>query len=322
MTTLYQRFMCELPEIRPWRLRNGVDAYGFTKLLSDRLGIPFTPRVFADWLHGWCWGDPSILLFDLLGTRRDSTVVVTCPEQMDYLCDMGFTDVRIGGLPFAYVQSSKTTRLSDCLLAIPPHSAPSKSLRNYPYDYFDYLESLKVDFEDIFVMIHHCDFDTDHRINAERRGLKAFMGARPDDSNALCRVRRIMDQVEVVTSNTVGSHMVYALYCGCRFSFCGPMYDYSDITESQYRHHPKYSQKRIQSLIEHHQKDYLEKRFGKFFVEHPQFGVADLEYASFEIGAKNMMNGRAIKDALGWTVFGQLGGYLTSAARRVRATIK
>ena len=46
-------------------VRNAISAYGIDYLISNKLKLPFTPKSFAFWIHGWVWGkisSPSDLL--------------------------------------------------------------------------------------------------------------------------------------------------------------------------------------------------------------------------------------------------------------------
>ena len=71
----------------------------------------------------------------------------------------GFTDVRLGGLPFAYIQRQHTHCQTDALLAFPPHSAEVGRVTADQGVYFDYLETLKHDFESIYVCVHYLDMN-------------------------------------------------------------------------------------------------------------------------------------------------------------------
>lgn len=311
-----------LPPFSPLKITSVVDRYGFSSILAERCGRHYVPRSFANWIHGWVWHDePTAELLACATLPRDVTVVVANEREQAALSEAGFLDVRIGGLPFSYVKRRHQTRYADSLLAFPPHSAESANVAG-DQTYLDFLESMKGNFESIYVSIYYLDMNGATHRGALARGLRVIPGARPDDANSLIRVRAILDSFEYVTSNVMGSHMLYALYAGCTFSFCGPIYVYtvSDFLGSGNPH--RSSLEYVRQLQELHSETYLRGRFGKFFVENPRLGVADIAFAEEAIGVRFNMEPSEIESALGWGIAGQVRGYLSGARRRIARLVR
>jgi hypothetical protein len=174
---------------------------------------------------------------------------------------------------------------------------------------------MKQDFESIYVSVHYLDMNGPLHKDALGRGLHVVQGARPDDANSLLRTRRMLDSFTHVTSNVMGSHMLYALFAGCKFSFCGPMYSYD---ESIFRTAGYHS---IDQLVKLFSEFYIREKFSKYFVNHPRMGLVDKSFAADSIGEKFIMSPREIEDALSWTVSGQIIGYATGARRRLSRLI-
>jgi hypothetical protein len=309
-----------LPPFVPVKITSGVDRYGFSSVLASRCGRRVVPRSFANWVHGWMWHEE--LTAELLACSklpREVRIVVCNDNERQALVDEGFLDVRIGGLPFAYVQRQHESRHADALLAFPPHSAESEKVTVDQGRYMDYLESLKNDFEAVYVSIYYLDMGGAMHKAALARGLRVIQGARPDDANSLVRMRSILDSFSYVTSNVMGSHMLYALFAGCRFSFCGPIYGYDDIclVGNPHGHTTDYLQQGLYLQSE----PYLRKRFGRFFVDNPHMGIEDLPFAEVAIGMRFIMTPDEIEDALGWSIAGQVRGYVSGARRRLARTI-
>jgi len=229
----------------------------------------------------------------------------------------GFRDVRLGGLPFAYVPRQHTSRFADSLLAFPPHSAESERVTVDQGAYLDYLESLKQDFEAIYISIYHLDMGGAMHKAALARGLRVIQGARPDDANSLLRMRSILDSFTYATSNVMGSHMLYALFAGCQFSFCGPIYGYDESVFLGGGNPHGLSSDYVRQILELQSEPYLRERFERFFVSHPRMGVQDVRFAEDAIGIRFVMSPDQIEDALGWSVLGQVRGYVTGARRRL-----
>ena len=147
------------------------------------------------------------------------------------------------------------------------------------------------------------------------RGLHVVQGARPDDANSLLRIRSMLDSFTHVTSNVIGSHMLYALFAGCKFSFCGPIYSYD---ESILRAAGFHSLDQLVNLLS---ESYIREKFSQYFVNHPRMGLVDESFAADSIGEKYIMSPQEIEDALGWTVGGQIKGYATGLRRRLSCSI-
>jgi hypothetical protein len=316
MHSIQNEFLANLPPFMPIKKMAGVDRYGFSSLLARRCGRRNVPRSFANWIHGWVWSEePTPELLASANLPRDLTIIVCKATEQLALKSAGFTDIRLGGLPFAYVQPQHTARQATSLLAFPPHSSEAGRVTLDQGAYFDYLESIKHDFESLYVSLHYLDMNGPLQKAALARGLKVVQGARPDDANSLLRTRSTLDSFTYVTSNVMGSHMLYALFAGCKFSFCGPIYTYD---ESIFRIAGYQS---IDQLVKLFSDSYLRGKFNKFFVNHPRLGVADKYFAADSIGERFIMHPQDIEDALGWTFAGQIKGYAAGASRRLIRTI-
>ena len=312
----------QLPPIVPAKITSGVDRYGFSNLLAKRCGRRVVPRSFAEWVHGWMWHDePTDALLACSKLPRDITIVVCNEKESTTLVDAGFRDVRIGGLPFSYVQRQHESRHTDALIAFPPHSAESERVTADQVSYMNYLESLKNDFEAVYVSIYHLDMGGAMHKAALARGLHVIQGARPDDANSLVRMRSILDSFSYVTSNNCGSHMLYALFAGCRFSFCGPIYVHDESVFLGQGNPNGHTNEYVRLILDLQSEPYLRKRFGRFFVNNPRMGIEDFPFAENAIGMRFVMAPDEIEDALGWGVAGQIRGYASGLRRRLARKI-
>lgn len=313
----------QLPPSLPTRMRSGVDYYGLSSVLAKRCGRSSVPRSFANWVHGWVFNEnPTPVHLSCATLPREMKIVVRNINEKLAMNAAGFTDVIVGGLPFAYVNRQCRHRLPNSLLAFPPHSSAGEYERADQCQYLDYLESLRQDFDSIYLSIYHLDVGSPLYKAAQSRGIRVLQGARLDDANSLLRTRHSLDLFTHVTSNVIGSHMLYALYAGCKFSFAGPMhtFDPSILLDNIKAH--KYSSEYIQSVVSSSSEPYLRQRFGRFFVNHPSMGLQDVDFAKDEIGFKSILSLDEIEDALGWRLLGQINGYASSAKRRLIRNVK
>lgn len=291
-----------MPPSIPIRIKSGVDRYGFSRILARRINLRYVPRSFANWVHGWVWcTDDMAVQIACSDLPKDLSIVVNNEGDRLVLVAEGFLNVRCGGLPFAYVAKQHDFRHDDALLVIPPHSSEPLlgKLTATQEDYFDYIESIMKDFDYVYVSIHQLDINTPLHYAALSRGLKVIQGAAPSDANGLIRVRTLLDGFKYVTSNVMGSHMLYALYAGCHFSFAGSFFSYphSELIGTE--------------------KD-TRQRYSRFFCQHPRRGLRDIEFAVKSIGEKYILQSHEIIDALGWSVAGQVSGYSKVFQRKWR----
>ncbi len=296
-----------------------MDRYGLSHVLARYCGLHAPRRSFANWVHGWIWDEElTAEVLSCARLPREVSIVVRDERERDALNREGFLNVVVGGLPFAYVQPQHSSRHADALLAIPPHSAEVERLTRGQGEYMDYLESLKGAFDGVYVSIFHLDWDGPMHRAAVDRGLHIVQGARPDDANSLVRVRALFEAFDFVTTNTIGSHFVYALYAGSRFSFCGPLFIYDEEILLGNGNAHGHSRGYIDRLIEIQSEDYLRRRYGRFFAAEPRSGVVDRVFGSDEVGTAAMLPPSDVMDALGWTPWGQAIGYAKGALRRLR----
>ena len=319
--------LIDLPKTIPIKLRNGVDRYGFSYVLAQRCNRRKPPRSFAFWIHGWrnTKGFPeSKLTAELLACQylpKDTTIVVRNDVEKQVVVREGFSDVLIGGLPFAYIKQQHSKRHKDCLLTFLPHSVEFVRTKSDQKQYMDYLESLKNDFESIYVSLYSIDNLGPMEKAAKHRGLNTIQCAKPDDRNSLFRIRSILDSFEYVTTNVWGSHMLYALYSGCKFSFTGPIYEYKEELFSTKKVNNIYSKKSHESLEYLQSEEYLRSNYSYFFKDNPKQGINDLVFAKEEIGEKNLLTKPQIEKALGWSLKDQVKGYGLGGIRRLLRTI-
>jgi hypothetical protein len=311
-----------LPSVAQIKLRSSIDRYGFSHVLAENLKLIHVPRSFAAWVHGWAWwSEHSSDLHGFSKLNKKTNLVVTNKSERLAFISEGFINVVCGGLPFAYVPQQHVQRNDHALLAFPAHSAEVERVSSDASDYFDFLESIKKDFDGIYVSIYSLDWNGLIHSEALKRGLNVIKGANPSDANGLLRVRSMLDSFLHVTSNTMGSHMLYALYSGCSFSFSGPFYAHDESVFLSKGNPHGHTMQYIEKCLLLNGEFYVRSNFGKFFTNHPNLGISDLEFAKMAIGEAHLLDHNQLLDVLGWTFTGQIKGYLNGGARRFLRSI-
>ena len=307
-----------LPQALFFKNRGSIDRFGFSNVLAEICGLKWPLRPFAEWVHGWSWDDnPTAASLGFSNLSRNVPVIVRNQLEFQGLKNDGFDSIHVGGLPLAYIDKQHRSRNFYSLLVFPPHSSEVDRVNDQQSEYLDYVTSLRSDFEEIYVSVFGLDWEGPLHHAARKRNLRIIRGAHPSDANSLVRVRSLLDAFAFVTSNTMGSHFVYSLSSGCNFSFCGPQYKYSADIFLGNGNLNNHSLQKIERFIEIQSEVYLKSRFGRFYVDHPHKGEADLNYGQFEIGSHNILSKDKIKHLLGWSFYGQFTGLIRGARNRL-----
>lgn len=295
----------DLPEVQQIEIRNEVDRFGFSHFLARQFGLSRPPRSFACFLHGWIWRRD--LRLDDLGyyyTPLSTPIIVANSWQAQFMSKSGFTTVIEGGLPFAYIPKSKIEKKKASLLIMPPHSIRYYGISSHFYrNLIDYIKSIEADFSEVCFCLHSDDAN-DAEINSVLRenGIPFIAGASASDANSLYRMRCIFDYFDYVTTIVMGSHILYASFCGCKVSILDKYYfSYPEIAADQENTMNNIIDFKKRTLDLYNNKQKLIDQFPWLFVQHPVEAVPMLKWAEDEIGAENLLDRDRLLELLGWS---------------------
>lgn len=305
--------------------RTNLDLYGFSSVLVGITGDLSTRRTFlVNWQHGVYNHAPEngirAYLSDAESLIKDFLVVVANTVDRDFLNENGFNNVLVAGLPFAYVKPANVPR-ANVLLAFPGHSSPSKNNRIASLEQVSYVQFLaqqKPYFDDVFICSYGLDLNQPLFRQASECGIKVILGAHPYDKMSLNRTRALFDSCSHVTTNSIGSHIFYALTCGCKVSFCGPSTAYTTTGDgclgveyvSADEITSRYQERRIFSD--------LNVNIRRLLTDSPLDGIVDVDMGHTIIGKQNVIHDRSIlRSVLRWNLSQQLDGYACSLSRRL-----
>ncbi len=292
-----------LPSIQKIKFNREYKFYGAEQLIVKKLGLPFTPITISKsvrWLHGWLYQD-TYPIEQITGGHDAAIYLVPLEEHEDFLRNKGLNTKAVG-MPFVYVEdivTEKIERVKNSLLVMPPHSL-SYSHENWDEDsYAKQINNLKDQFDLIVVCLHQICIEKKLWIDAfEKYDIPWIIGARADDSNSLERMYKIFNSFEFMTTNILGSHVVYAAYCGCRVSIYG---DYAEYSEADFRDDPYYI--RFPSLLES-DLQYFSKRYIKtsfpFLFSSPIDAKKRIKWAEGQLGKANKVTFYTLAKLFGW----------------------
>jgi hypothetical protein len=305
---LIQHLKEVLPPIASIKLRNEADYYGISHVIADELGLPRVPRSFAYWTHGWVYTDPlSSKELNCWGQPKDVVLVAT-QKEADFLHEDGYKKAHAVGMPFIYTKDLGIGRNPNSLLVMPAHSGSQSSIEADESGYIEKMLELKPFFSDIIACIHSSCVVNNHWIpSLEKKGIPWILGASVFDRNSLQKMRTIFQSFEYMTTNTIGSHIPYASYCGCKVS----IYSYSRFTPASYKKDPWY-QKHPDLLWKQYKicdEDALTQRFPQLF-KYPIDATTNQRWANQVLGEENRQSPEAIAHLLGWDWQDQVIGYV------------
>lgn len=300
-----------------------LDRYGFSYLLAKRLGIHHPRRPFCNWMHGWYYWDDIMKIEDIIGNKNYSkniSIIVSSQLEKLKLLHAGYTNVKKGGLPFAYVKDQGVQRNSHAMLAFIGHSSESENLDVIDLNYLDYLESQREKFEEIYVSIYSLDRKKSLINQITKRRLIPHTGANPFDRRSLVRTRIALEYCEHVSTNTFGSHVAYALAAGCRTAVFAPCYKY-DTSKFLGTVH-SYSDEYVERMEHYTSESYLRSRWNFLFDRISDEGYYNKDLGLEWIGEKYKLSNNKLKIAVGWNLGAQITGYIHGAIRRINRNLK
>lgn len=300
-----------LPPIEFSRLASGeIDYYGASQNIARRLGLPEIPYTRASWLHGWC--QYPLTRIELLA-RDEATVccdpkavpnLVTTTDQEHFIKDHGYKYSKAVGLPFIYTQDPKVERMPGSLLIIPSHTL-NETNANYKFSKKhllpENLTNLRQKFSLIVACIGgFCALRGNYTKHYEDIEIPWVTGAWLNDEYALQRIRNLFSQFEYVATDSIGSHIPYAGYCGCKLIYYGKG---KSLTKKDFAEIPFYQKyPHLIDIVIHEQKlETTKKRFPILFNNDTKSEA--LKTWSMEmLGAKHQIAPNEIAELIGWKI--------------------
>ncbi|WP_395167160.1 hypothetical protein [Francisella salimarina] len=283
---LFSKILKNIPEYEPMELISEIDYYGFSKYLADRLGIKKTYSRGINWKHGWIFASPKYIEQFVIDKSARVNFVANM-QQQNFLESEGVKSIAVG-LPFAYVnqydiKTNKIKRIPRSLLIMPPHSLPHTDHSFNEEHYVDEILNLKDKFDIIVACVHRSCFDKKLWIKTfEKYNIPVIIGAYSADKNGLLRMSRIFRSFEYMTTNSIGSHVLYASYAGCKVSIYGKYIEYAKsdyFNDSFYKKYP--------NLLSHNLKyssyEMVKKNYS-FLFNTPYDATTNITWAANQIG--------------------------------------
>lgn len=265
------------------------------------LGEPLTYTGLR-WQHGWCAKETEsispTLVVQELEVQPELCYLVARESQAEYLRSKNLVAKAIG-LPFVYADAPPSKRLPNSLLIMPAHSL-EYTAHDWKFDeYAQLISKYRRKFETVVACIHPSCVEKEYWLPQFRKlGIPCVAGAGTYDSNGLLRIKSLFQQFQFMTTNTLGSHVVYASACGVKTSIYGEYarFEKADYVAAEfYQRNPQLLEPNIYLWSE----EFGKEKYPWLFCE-PTQAVERSEWAREQIGWSHRLDPRSIRKLMGW----------------------
>lgn len=286
-----------LPPVERVAPQGEVDFYGFSHIIAQRLNLEKIPYSYGGWVHGWYFIRVEDVNHFMVNYDPKKFYFVATDADVNFLNSQGVYNVKAGGLPFVYADDIRDVeRIPRSLLVMPGHFT-AHALDTLTYarkDYIAYIKTFAGSFDHIvFCLNQECIRQGLWLKELKEANIPYVIGADSYDINSFARIRTIMSHFEVMTTNQMGSHVLYASLCGCKVSVAEE-FSYIDVTSGD-----KHAAKTQKSCIEQTEISNLKKMYPKLYVGIEKAEL-DKEWAKEQAGVANILPSEEIAELLGW----------------------
>lgn len=276
------------------------DYYGASRQIADQLDLVELPFSRAGWRHGWMHF-PIKYVRQLTVWGNDSAhYLMAQASHVDFLATNNIQATAVG-IPFIYADAiDHSLRVPNTLLVMPPHTLPYIPSNGNEEQYLKEIQSIRDDFDAVVFCVHHSCFENGVWPELLRKhNFPMIIGASANQINSLNRLQRLFSSFEYVTSNTIGSHLPYAAYCGAKVSIYGNFSDFShyNIDKDPYA---KANPELMAFNIEHTAEPYVRSLVPFLFCKHPKQAEQHINWARTELGQQYKKKPEEIATLLGW----------------------
>lgn len=212
------------------RFRCEADHYGYGWWLARHLGYNFNPISLRGFQHGWIWWKSSDCDYKIgldPNLNEFFGVLVQDEEVKNYLIERGIF-AKTCGLPFLNfyrhydLRGGFTSGREGKVLFVPAHSNP---WNDYSKVISNSIQNFKEAYGEISVLLGSEDYKLFKSHNDER--VHFIEGAGVTDPASFYRMAKCFESHEYVITDSVGSHICYALHCGAKVGIEKRLYQIS-----------------------------------------------------------------------------------------------
>ena len=303
---------------------SGLDRFGFFYWLKKELGVPLFFNSKTDWEHGWQFNefDCKNLTRYKWWLNRRMHQVVSSNKKKELLNSYGHKKTYVAPYPFyffnnGFLKKKFLKQKNDYnLLVIPNKIQPFTKIEEEKQRILKYLTIIndyKKDYEKISVSIP--PDEKNHEIWKFIKNKLKFNyidGISPFDQNAYYRTIELFNKFEFITSDCLGSHVLYSQLMKKKFSICHPP---DEIKRYHQKLHipqncPVNSKNVVKDMEYSFSIDYLKNKNSFLIKDNPKKGIFDLDWALKTVGDNKIITKKQIRLMLNLNMIGQIKYYI------------
>lgn len=299
LSSSIQLILQRLPDIEGVVLNGETYFYGANWQIAKSLHMSEPLPSNVSWLHGVNMNIDAMSMNALRkAALKNNLNLVYKMDQVKYLEENGYAAKAVGA-PILYASPPKIERIPNSLLIMPAHSTAITKVNTYRSEEFASLAksySLVVACISGMCVSHGLWMDI-----FEGMDIPWITGAWVFDRNALLRIQVILRSFEYMATDSMGSHVAYAAFCGCKVFFMEDLHlwDLKLIgNEPFYRDHPE-----LLTVFPNVEiaRARLSEKYPFFFSKNDADLELQRQWANHELGIENKKTSSEIASLLGWS---------------------
>jgi hypothetical protein len=304
-------FVSQLPPVDyTGKLKGEANFYGASSEIARQVGSLEQCAPGARWEHGWKYG--AVSTAEHIGgyhkKKSKSLHLVSTQKHEAILRAEGFSNVHAVGLPYLYADKPNLVRRKGSLLVCPGHTSTysDQDWSKLAEEYAERISEIKEGFSDVLVCLSANCIEREQWVHEfEAKGIPWIMGAWIYDRNALRRMRCLFSQFEYVTTNCVGSHIVYSSYEGCKTSIWGWQDLYSP---EHYANEPIYKGQEalLNESLKWGTQSWMRDHYGQLFYDDPKDATLLNDWAADQLGESFKRPVEEVANLFGWASLGKI----------------
>ena len=286
------------------KLKGEANFYGASSEIARQVDSLEQCAPGARWEHGWKYG--AVSTAEHIGgykkKKSKSLHLVSNLKHEAILRAEGFSNVHAVGLPYLYADKPNLVRRKGSLLVCPGHTSTysDQDWSKLAEEYAERISEIKEGFSDVLVCLSANCIEREQWIHEfDAKGIPWVMGAWIYDRNALRRMRCLFSQFEYVTTNCVGSHIVYSSYEGCKTSIWGWQDLYSP---EHYANEPIYKGQEafLNESLKWGTQSWMRDHYGQLFYDDPKDATLLNYWAADQLGESFKRPVEEVANLFGW----------------------
>ncbi len=311
-----------LPDIKKFSPSKTSEYYGAGFIAKTYCNLKHIRKdQYGYWQHGWHSQQflihPDMVMSLNVSSKKDNYYFVARLDEEIYLRNHDYKYVKAIGLPIIYLPYREIKRSSESLLVMPAHSLDYNTHSWNIEEYADEISGIRDRFSEVLICIHPSCWQKQYWVEAfQKRGFDVIKGAAVNDYNGLKRIYYLLSRFEYMTTNSIGSHVVYAAYLGAKVSIYG---SYVEYKVEDYSNDPFYLQcpHILDSTIRIISKKNVYKNYPQLFC-HPREAETRVQWGQFEVGHKNKLTLSEMKNLFHWRVQDRAAYKIRLIGHRIR----